>query len=355
MITRRSYIGMDIHSKTTTCCVVSERGKFLQETTLATKEKVLRDFVKSISGERYLTFEEGCQAAWVYAFLEPLCDRILVCNPWKNKCLSGEQKTDKSDAYNLAEKLRGGFLEGVWHSGKVEQGLRDLAKTYDMVTSDMVRTKNRIKAIYRSRGIEIKETDVYNISKIEELIKKVPTEALKKRGEILYKELEKIKEIREKAGKAFVEEAMKHKIYNALQTIPQMGPIRAAIFIAHVGIPERFRTRKTFWSYVGLAVCSYASSEYEIDIKGNPIKKKGKQHTRGLVSSFNRPLKYVFKSMANQLKNNEWQEGYERLVKSGVRENMAVLTLARKAAAIALRIAKTGEVYDKKLVFQQKK
>ena len=59
-------------------------------------------------------------------------------------------------------------------------------------------------------------------------------------------------------------ESRRHRAVSLLRTIPQMGPIRAAFIVATVDTPHRFRTKRQFWSYVGLAVVTHMSSEYEM-------------------------------------------------------------------------------------------
>jgi transposase len=48
-------------------------------------------------------------------------------------------------------------------------------------------------------------------------------------------------------------ESRKHRAVGLLRTIPQLGPIRAALIVVTVDTPHRFRTKRQFWSYVGLA------------------------------------------------------------------------------------------------------
>ena len=59
----------------------------------------------------------------------------------------------------------------------------------------------------------------------------------------------------------------------------------------------------------------------------------------------------MFSHIALDLSRHEWNEEFVRLQRSGVSVANARLTLARKAAAIALRLMKTGELYDEALVF----
>ena len=69
--------------------------------------------------------------------------------------------------------------------------------------------------------------------------------------------------------------------------------------------------------------------------------------TRGLNPNHSRRLKLIFKGAALEaLKEKSFKRMYERLQAKGVRAEMARLTIARKLAAVALAIWKSGEEYD---------
>jgi hypothetical protein len=187
----KHIIGIDVGSEVSSVVGMTSAGRVVLETRISTSEKNFKELVKSLKPPRQVVFEECGQAAWLYSVLEPICDDVLVCNPKKNRDLSGNCKNDDRDAYNLAER--------------------------------------------------------------------------------------------------------------------------------------------------------------------NRIKKKRKQaRTRGLVREYNRTLKYVFKHVGLDLGRNEWAHERARLEKAGVNSANAWLTLSRKAAAVALHLMKTGEMYDEALVFARK-
>jgi transposase len=70
--------------------------------------------------------------------------------------------------------------------------------------------------------------------------------------------------------------------------------------------------------------------------------------TRGLNRNHNRVLKDVFKGAATaaSVRAGTLQEWYQGLLTRGMREELARVTLARKLAAITLRLWKHGERYD---------
>ncbi|HEV2122782.1 MAG TPA: hypothetical protein VGW38_08415 [Chloroflexota bacterium] len=70
--------------------------------------------------------------------------------------------------------------------------------------------------------------------------------------------------------------------------------------------------------------------------------------TRGLNQNHNRALKNIFKGAANAAKARPGalQDFYQAMLRRGMREELAAVTLARKIAALTLRIWKKGESFD---------
>ncbi|OVE80202.1 hypothetical protein BVY02_01065 [bacterium J17] len=221
------------------------------------------------------------------------------------------------------------------------------------MTKESTELKNRMKAVFRNRGIRI-GAKVYDPRHREELIKQLPLPAQRTRVLRLAEVLDVVTEKRVEARADLVKAARQNSMYKSLITIPQLGDIWAATVIAEVGTPHRFRSRKQFWSYAGLAVRTFETSQYYADNYGQVHKKPRAAKTRGLVREFNTSLKCMFKHMAVTLGRTDWKFEFDRLKRQGVIAANARLTLARKAAAITLRIMKTGEMYDESLVFPRK-
>jgi transposase len=83
-----------------------------------------------------------------------------VCNPRRNALLKEGNKSDRIDARKLAELLRGGLLQPVYHGENGIRILKELARSYLTITQDLTRVMNRIKALYRSWGIACAGTSV---------------------------------------------------------------------------------------------------------------------------------------------------------------------------------------------------
>jgi transposase len=59
-----------------------------------------------------------------------------------------------------------------------------------------------------------------------------------------------------------------------LRQIPAIGPIRAALRVALLHTPHRFRTKRQLWAYIGLALRTCTSGEYYFE--GGQLKRSKK-------------------------------------------------------------------------------
>jgi transposase len=341
-MSNHKFAAADVHAATTTIAVLDDSGRFVMETVVETKAESLLSVVKSMTGAVHLTFEEGTHAGWLYDLLRPHVTELVVCDPRKNRNISGN-KSDRIDARHLAKWLRSGDLSPVYHGHDSTKVLKELVRGYENLVADSSRTKNRLKAIFRSQGEPTPGGDVYSIGQREDWLSKLQSSGLRSRAEWLYSQMETLGDLREAAEKAVLREARKHRPCSLLRSVPGIGPIRSATIVAHVATPFRFRTKRQFWSYSGLAVVTRGSSDWEVN--GEELRRKHRSvATRGLNKNHNRHLKDAFKGAVRDAR--AFRPHFDALVESGMRESMARLTVARKIAATTLAIWKKGEKFD---------
>jgi transposase len=73
-----------------------------------------------------------------------------------------------------------------------------------------------------------------------------------------------------------------------------IGPIWAALLVALIQTPHRFRTKRQLWAYSSMALKTYASGEYRFI--GGQLKRSQKLLAiRGLNTNHNHDLKNTFK------------------------------------------------------------
>ena len=342
------YMGMDVHQAMTVVAVMDANGKVVLETMVATEASTIIGLVQNIRGPLHVTFEETTQAEWLYDALRCFVADIIVCDARHNKLLHEGSKGDKIDARKLADLLRTGMLRRVYHGNEGSRKLKQLMRGYETLSGDTKRTMVRIKAIFRGRGIRTPGRQVYQRQQREQWLQLLTEPGLRERVAWLYEELDHLKPLRRQAKQAMLAESRKHRAVKLLRTIPQLGPIRAALIVATIDTPHRFRTRYQLWSYSGLAVVTHMSSEYEMK-DGRVVRSRKPIATRGLNRNCNRRMKDVFIGAATAGTRTEPYRSYlQALEQRGIRPEMARLTLSRKIAAVALTIWKKGETFDPK-------
>ena len=342
------YVAFDVHQATISAAVVDTSGKLITQAVFQTEASAICDFLRGLTGKLHLTFEEGTQAQWLFELTRPIVAELIVCNPRENHSMRRGSKSDRKDALQLATLLRAGLLKPVYHGAQRTATLKHLAHNYEAITEDTTRAMNRLKAVFRSQAIKCAGRDVYYARNRQHWLAKLKAEGLEKRAEFLYRQLDHLRELRRDARKALLEEARQHCAFKRLTEVPGLGPIRVAQVIAQVGSPYRFRTKRQMWAYCGFGVITRSSADYQV--RGDRFERRHKSvQTRGLNQSFSRRLKVAFKGAALEaLKTEAFKKVYQRLTESGVRAEMARLTIARKLAAICLAIWKSGEAYDER-------
>jgi transposase len=349
----KKYVALDVDSANIVAGVYDRQGKGLMQTHLRNEAKVIREFFKGLSGTVHVTFEEGGQAAYLYELIDPLVAEVVVCDPRQNKLLKAGNKSDQIDIGKLAKLLRLGELRPVYQAARISQGLKQLVHNYEALVEDTTRTKNRMKALYRGRGLSCKGEAIYRREQRAQWLAKLQTKEMRTRSESLFDQLEYLQQLSSQAEKTMGRAARKNPGYKWINSAPGLGPIRTAQILATAITPHRFRGKRQFWPYCGLAVVTRTSSDYEWTDKGVRRKRKPIQ-TRGLNQNHNRTMKAVFKGAAASAvqQHPEVKEYYERLCAKGMRPEMAQLTVARKLAAIVLILWKKGELYDPKRLNQ---
>ena len=344
------YIGMDVHQKATWIVVLHADGRVVMSAVVETQAQALLSFVQGQRGTLHVTFEEGTYAAWLYDLLVSHVTRLVVCDPRHNALLKAGSKSDPLDAGKLAELLRLNALRPVYHGEQSLRTLKELSRAYRALVQDSTRVMNRIKALYRGRGIACAGREVYAPGYRASWIARLPEAGVRQRAEWLYQELDGLRLLRRQAKRALLLESRKHPAHRSLRGLPGLGAVRIALLPAIIQTPFRFRNKRLFWAYVGLGLVTRVSAEFCV-VNGQ-LKRSGKAPAlRGLNPNHQRQLKEIFKSAASTAvrRPGPWQQFYLQRLALGRKPELVRLTVARKLATLTLSLWKKGGRYDQRL------
>ena len=342
------HVGLDVHQATIVTSVREDSGRVLARSVVPTEAAALLEYFRGMRGAVHVALEEGTQAQWLYDLLRPVVASVTVCDR-RGERRSG-RKDDHGDADELSDLLRVGRLRAVYHGGAPNaerRALREFARTYVTLVEDATRLMNRLKALYRARGIQTPGARLYAAAERAAWLEELREPAVRFRAEVLFGQLDAAQAVRPNAKQAMLADARQDPRWRVLRTIPMLGPVRVSLLLAVAQTPWRFRTKRQWWAYLGLAVVTSATAQYEM-VGGRPVRRRRRPLTRGLNRNHNRVLKNVFKSAATAAaaRDPALQAWYAARLAHGLAPEMARLTLARKLAALTLHIWKTNEVYD---------
>lgn len=340
------YVGMDVHQASIVIVVLNGAGKVIETSSLKTGATAVRSYLQRLKGKVFVTFEEGTQAQWLYDVVQPLVTQVIVCDPRQNRLLASGNKSDRIDAQKLAELLRNGALKAVDHQDHGVRVLKELVRNYECLVQDTTRVMSRLKALYRSKAIACKGHELYRQDQKKKWLRKLTERGARERAGYLYEHLAALRPLRQKAKLAMLREARRQAAYPWLLSVPRLGPISVAQLLAIVGSPHRFRSKRQFWPYVGLAVVTRTTSDQEV-VNGVLRRRRRPVATRGLNRNHNHLLKRVFKTAATSAcHSGPFAAAYEVRVQRGMDPALARLTIARMMAAITLSLWKRGELFQ---------
>jgi hypothetical protein len=133
----------------------------------------LKAYLSSLKGRKIVTIEETTSTHWLYVELYNYAEKILICDPYRNKLLSDGAKTDKLDAGKLSLLLRGGLLKEVYHGLEKTYELRQLVCDYEQLVEFGTRILNEKSSIYRGSGKSYKKLEEIGDKTLEWILYKV--------------------------------------------------------------------------------------------------------------------------------------------------------------------------------------
>src|SRR5437016_11376673 len=138
-------VGLNVHRDSISGAVLNQAGRLVKETVIPTQEAALLGWLRELRGTLHVVLEEGTWAAWLYELLSGRVAKVVVCDP--RKITRHGNKSDRFDARELADLLRCNRISAVFHGETGLRSLRELARTYAVITKEQTRTWHRMNAL----------------------------------------------------------------------------------------------------------------------------------------------------------------------------------------------------------------
>jgi transposase len=332
------FIGLDVSQELTHVCIINAKGTIdWQGKCSSTPEAIAKIIETRAPRVTRVGFETGPLSTWLWHALTDKGLPIVCLDARHAKAALKMQmnKTDKNDAYGLAQIVKTGWYREVGVKSMESHSIRAMLGARAQLVGMRIDVTNQIRGVLKTFGIILARR---NGTPFEQLLR----EALGDNDTVLSRTIDALLSVyislkdqirdleRELRGYART-----HVTCEQLMTIPGVGPLTAIAFVTAIDDPKRFNRSKSVGAYFGLTPRRYQSGE--IDINGR-ISKCGDHLTRT----------YLFEAAGTLLTRVEkWSAlkawGLKIAKKCGMKK--AKIAVVRKLTVIMHRMWMNGECF----------
>ena len=337
----KMYIGLDVHSKKTVYVAQDETGKVISEGTIPTSVDGFQKMIENLHPPKgtQIGLETGTQCMIVSRILSSMYMNPIIVNAKevRDKARRLGQKSDRRDAFEICDGIRRGIYTAIVYTpGPEILKLRQILSRRRHFVKILTKQANAVKFLLRSVMLSHEAAKLTTWHAWEKLLSN-PGVADLKEMITLHAEMWKLAH----KNVLFLEEKLKAALENhqeamdLLTSLPGIGLITAATYLAVIGTPKRFCDSNRIVSYIGLAPSTYDSGERE---RHGHITKQGSSELRSLLcevahhaANARHPLNPYFTRVCAR-------SGYKK----------AVVCVAHRMARILYQMWRKGERFDVK-------
>ena len=275
---QQPYVGIDLHRRRSVIVQRSCEGETLAVTQVTNDDLVA--FAKAVTdaGEHPDVVIEACYGwYWAVDLLEDLGCQVHLAHPLGNAWGNRRVKNDLRDAEDLVDLLRLGRLAESWIAPKDVRELRELVRHRAKLVSLRTNLKLQVYSVLAKEGVAVPMADLFGVAGRALLAAAPLAPAYAARVESLLDLIEAFDAQVQIFERDVTRQLADDAGYHAIQAIPGVGEIFAAIFVAEIGDVRRFISPAHLCSWVGLTP---RHRESDTTLHRGPITKQGSRLVR---------------------------------------------------------------------------
>lgn len=330
------FVGIDLHKKNISLCVVNQARVVLARKTFACAgTQAIHQFFAEL-GPFQAVVEATASYEWLWQLIEPLAQRLVLAHPQKLRVIAeSTRKSDKLDAQVLAEFLALDMIPPSYRPTPRQRAHRRLVRERMYLVDAQKSVRCRLRAVLADYNAD--DPRLFTLEGIARL-KKFPlseedrfvVDQLLDLWHFLIQQIHDVqRQLHAFAKKAPPAEAEARAV---LKTIPKVGPVTVDVVLSEMGDIHRFRNAKQVCAYAGLVPGHRESA--------------GKRKDLGLIKEGSRRLRWALIETAWRLvaHTNRWKTAFLRLKeKRGCKK--AITAIARRLLCVMTTMLKTGQAY----------
>ncbi len=331
------YVGLDVHLRLTTVCILDSNGKIVKEHSVHGHSAEVCQFLsQQVQGTFDVVFEASDGYGLWHERLSRMARRVIVAHPNHLRAIwNTKRKTDRIDAQKLAKLLMLNMVPAVHVPSIQVRDWRMLIQHRKSLVQKQTAIKNRLRAILRRSHIKAPKRLWSKVKRrwLSEQELASVGEALQR--DMLLEDLAYVESQVERVEAELNRRADAHPGVGLLKTIPRVGNRTAEAVVAWVDDVSRFARSKQLGAYFGFAVSEDSSGGKQ---RLGHITREGPGIVRQLL------VEAVWRLRRFDPVVRRWVErmmhGQEQ------RKHIAVVAAAHKLARCMFAMLRTGEVWN---------
>lgn len=259
------FVGIDLHKDTMTICVYElPSGEACYRKIACKCRDQIADFFRNLPRPHVVAIEAVGFYRWLWELLEPIADCLLLADATAARALAGRRlKTDREDAFNIAELMAHGRLPIAYAPPAEVQELRDWSRRRNRLSRQHAGILHWVKSLMNTNNRPGPKR-LESAGLIRYL--KAQGDKLPERHQRLLWDCVDQLSLIERQTDAIEQELMRlldaprfRPAAEILATFPGVGLVTMATVLAEVGDFHRFTHRKAIARYAGLNPTVHAS------------------------------------------------------------------------------------------------
>ena len=150
------YVGLDVHYRTTTCCILAEDGRPVKTKTFKGPWKKTVAYLQSLKEELVVCFEASVGYGPLYEALTGFCKRVQVAHPGNLRLIfRSKRKNDRVDAQKIAKLLYLDEVPAVHVPDQDARAWRELIEFRRRSINKRTKVKNQLRCLLRAYALHV--------------------------------------------------------------------------------------------------------------------------------------------------------------------------------------------------------
>jgi transposase len=249
----QQFVGIDLHRRRSVIVRTTESGEVLESVRILNDVESLDRVIERAGEDPEVVLEATYGWYWAVDALQEAGARVHLAHPLGVKAFEYRRvKNDFRDAADLADLLRMGRLPEAWIAPPATRELRELVRHRATLVALRSHCKAEIHAVLAKCGIQVSMSDLFGVAGtalLDRLQLAAPYAARIASLRRLMDDLDFEIEVFTNAAQGRLDA---DPGYLAVQQIPGIGAILAAVFVAEVGDVTRFDHAPQLACWAGL-------------------------------------------------------------------------------------------------------